>query len=116
MEPTIGRIVIYRSRTGNYDVPAIVSATTSTLHLPGVEAGYVPTLNSDEHVHLTVFTPGLPGKGKSAEEAEFLVASEAGLPAQPSSGGTYQEWNVPQNDLPEGSVPRPGTWRWPQRV
>lgn len=25
MNPTIGRIVIYRSRTGDYDVPAVVA-------------------------------------------------------------------------------------------
>jgi hypothetical protein len=110
VRPTIGRIVTYRSRTGNYDVPAIVCATSDTLHRPGVEAGYVPDLTSDDHIHLVVFTPGIPGAGKSAEEAEFLVRSAN--PVMPSSGGTYQEWDIPQ----AAHEITPGTWRWPERV
>lgn len=64
MKPTIGRIVVYRSRTGGYDVPAIITATRDTLNRKVVQAGYVPDLTDDEHVHLTVFTPGMPGLRK----------------------------------------------------
>lgn len=109
MKPTVGRIVIYRSRTGNYDVPAIINATAATLDPKGVELGHVPALSGDEHVHLTVFTPGKPGTAREGSE----VRSE-------NVAGCYQEWNIPQDDLeddsPADSVPSPGTWRWPERV
>jgi hypothetical protein len=116
MKPTIGRIVIYRSRTGDYDVPAIVTATQATLNRKGVEGyvlGYVPDLSSEEHVHLTVFTPGIPGDvGHAVEEAEFKV--RGAQPAQPNMGGSYPEWGIPPA-LDGGDV-APGTWRWPERV
>ena len=38
MKPTIGRIVIFRSRTGDYDVPAIIAGTQDTLNPKNVEA------------------------------------------------------------------------------
>lgn len=105
--PTIGRIVIYRSRTGDYDVPAIVTATQETLNPKGVEAGFVPALSSEDHVHLTVFTPGMPGMRRSAED--FKVESEHGV--SENVAGCYQEWDIPF--VAEGS---PGSWRWPVRA
>lgn len=125
MKPTIGRIVTYRSRTGDYDVPAIVTATTDTLNRKGVEAGYVPDLSSKEHVHLTVLTPGQPGLRKAGEHDDFKVVSEH--PVSENVAGCYQEWDIPQWEAPHvlGSIdgpplppvePNPGTWRWPELV
>ncbi|RKQ90482.1 hypothetical protein C8N24_0287 [Solirubrobacter pauli] len=37
MKPTLGSTVIYRSKTGNYDLAAIVTATADTLWPEGVE-------------------------------------------------------------------------------
>lgn len=109
--PSIGRIVTYRSRTGDYDVPAIVTATTETLNPKGPAAyeesgGHkgVPPLSSETHVHLTVFTPGLPGQRATAED--FKVQSEHGMSENVS--GCYQEW-----DIPFYAEPAPGAWRWP---
>lgn len=107
MRPTIGRIVIYRSRTGDYDVPAIVTATTDTLNPKGVELGHIPALASENHVHLTCFTAGKPGMRRGAED--FLVESEH--PRSENQGGTYAEWCIPF-DPNRG----PGSWRWPERV
>lgn len=73
-KPTIGRIVLYRSRTGDYDCPAIVTATEETLNPKGVELGHVPALRGEYTVHLTVFTPGKPGMRRGAED--FLAESE----------------------------------------
>jgi len=115
-KPTIGRIVIYRSRTGDYDVPAVITATQETLNPKGVQLYIesdgkkgVPPLSNDDRVHLTVLTPGLPGF--DIGEAKFKVAREHG----PKSGivnfaGSYQEWDIP-NDIDEPAAP--GTWRWP---
>lgn len=118
MKPSIGRIVIYRSRTGDYDVPAIVTATTETLNPKGVELGHIPDLSSDRHVHLTCFTAGKPGKRRGAED--FKVESEHGRSENVS--GCYQEWDIPFDgdveELPAGNPDEvaPGTWRWPERV
>lgn len=117
-EPSIGRVVIYRSKVGEYDVPAIITATQETLHPEGVElfresggSDGVPPLSSPDHVHLTVLTPG-------------LSSSEPPKPLDANMGGTYREWNVPmfeprqeQSPVP-GTVPTPvdpdpGSWRWP---
>lgn len=100
-EPSIGRVVWYRSRTGNYTLPALITATVDTLWDEGVERGDVPALTSRHHVHLTAFTPG--------------------------DAGTYQEHDVPlwtPGPLPvfepgQAHGPReadgqpPETWRWP---
>lgn len=100
-------MVEYRSRTGNYSIPAVVTAVKDTLYRPGVEGGYVPDIDTDLHVHLTVFTPGKPGNRVDA--SDFLS-----VPTEPVSenvSGTYQEWNIPYDA--DGA---PGTWRWPSRV
>ncbi len=105
MKPTIGRIVIYRSRTGDYDVPAVISATSDTLHHPNVEAWHIPGLSGDEHVHLTVFSPGPAGRRAGA--TDFKAESPHGR--SENQGGTYTEWDIAPGD-------GPGEWRWPQRV
>jgi hypothetical protein len=109
--PTIGRIVIYRSRTGDYDVPAIVNATQDTLNLEGVEKGYVPPLSDARHVHLTVLTPGVPGMRTQARD--FKVESPYGR--SENVAGTYQEWDIPEHVAGYGDGPQPGSWRWPAR-
>lgn len=118
MSPSIGRIVIYRSRTGDYDCPAIVTATAETLNPKGVELGHIPALSSDEHIHLTVFTAGKPGLRRGA--GDFKVESEHGR--SENVAGCYQEWDIPHCEPPEipydagAEALKPGTWRWPVRV
>ena len=114
-QPGIGRIVHYRSRTGDYTVPAIITATVQTLAQKGVDAFTasegargVPPLSGDLRVHLTVFTPGLPGQRAGADD--FQVESE--FPRSENFSGCYQEWDVPLDDAAEGEQ-APGTWRWP---
>lgn len=129
-KPSIGRIVIYRSRTGNYSVPAIVTATIDTLAEVGLrlheESGGekgVPPLSSDLHVHLAVLTPGKPGLRADAQD--FVVESPHGR--SENVGGAYQEWDVPydggrlsKDELEPGTWyyagQPPGTWSWPVRV
>jgi hypothetical protein len=111
--PTIGRIVVYRSRSARYVMPAVVSATRETLWRPGVEAGALPDLDSDRHVHLTVFTPGRQGH-TTGEQSLAPVAHEGGpspFPRSENQGGTYTEWNVPHDESGE----TPGSWSWPVR-
>lgn len=99
----IGRIVTYRSKTGSYDLPAIVTATSATLDPKGVELGHVPELSSAEHVHLTVFTCGKQGTAREGN----AVNNEA-------AGGSYQEFDIPLCKSTEEIAP--GSWRWPERV
>jgi hypothetical protein len=110
---SICRMVEYRSRTGNYSVPAVVNCCVDSIYQPGVEAGFVPPLSSLENVHLTVFSPGRPGMRMTAGETPssdaFLVASQ--YPVSENVSGCYQEWDIPYDS--EGG---PGTWRWPTRV
>lgn len=62
MKPTTGRILRYRGRHGfNAVRAAIVTADVETLDPRGVESGAIPALDSDDHVHLWVFTPGEAG-------------------------------------------------------
>jgi len=114
MLPTIGRVVIYRSRTGQYDVPAIVNATRETLWEVGVERGDVPALSSETHVHLTVFTPGEPEAGPNATKPGRIARKPPAGASSVNLAGTYQEWDIGQATDPEN--PEPGTWRWPERV
>lgn len=121
--PSIGRVVWYRSRTGKYTVPAIVTATTETLAQEGVDAGHVPALTDGSHVHLHVLTPGKPGMRASAED--FVAPSEHS--PRENVGGGYQELDVPFFDTggvrvscaPEPGEDEleqlPGTWCWPER-
>jgi hypothetical protein len=124
-KPTIGRIVLFRSRTGGYTVPAIITATTATLAPKGVEAFEasggkkgVPPLSGPECVHLTVFTPGLPGQRAGADD--FLEPPRSGLVGE-NVAGTYQEWDVSYDEPGDAqsvlvyNQQAPGTWRWPTR-
>lgn len=110
-KPSVGLIVVYRSRTGDYDVPAVVSATVDTLFAPAVDAGVMPGLTSPSVVHLTVFTPGPQGKRHRAENLSDADYEHKGFGRSENQGGTYQEWQVPF-DADGG----PGTWRYPDRV
>ncbi len=107
METRLGMSVIYRSRTGAYDCAAIVAATTASLNRENVEAGYLPDLTGDMHVHLVVFSAGRLGQGRTVTDAPFLTESPHGR--SPNTGGTYQEWDIPF-DVNGG----PGTWRLPE--
>lgn len=62
MKPTTGRILRYRGKQGFHAMrAAIVTADVHTLDPRGVESGNGAGLDSDEHVHLWVFTPGESG-------------------------------------------------------
>jgi hypothetical protein len=115
--PTIGRVVIYRSRTGAYSVPAIITATHQTLNPAGVAGGHIADLTGEHHVHLTVLTPGKPGK--RGEATDFVARADA--PISENVAGCYQEWDVPWagsrggqplDTSPESDQPA-GTWAWP---
>ncbi len=96
MQPTIGRIVHYRGSQGLLAPrAAIVTATVDSLDPRGVASGEVPALDSPEHVHLWVFTPG--------------------------AKGGFAEFNVQRGEAADGHEPTastipPGTWCWPPRV
>ncbi|WP_242908688.1 hypothetical protein [Actinomadura terrae] len=86
--PTLGRIVHYRGKEGlNAMRAAIVTADVHSLDPRGVEAGLIPALTDDMHVHLWVFTPG--------------------------EAGGFTEYNVPHG---QGDDIPPGSWCWPPRV
>lgn len=91
LRPQIGDVVLYRSRTGKYTVPAIITATADTLNPEGVKAGHVPALSSEWNVHLQVFSPGKPGK--RGEAKDFVARQDA--PISENVAGVYQEWDVP---------------------
>jgi hypothetical protein len=109
-KPTIGRVVLYRSRTGDYDVPAVVACTVDSIFKPAVDAGVMPPLEDPSVVHLTVFTPGPQGMRHRAENLSPVQYEADGRPRSENQGGTYQEWQVPY-DADAG----PGTWRYPER-
>lgn len=101
----IGRIVTYRSKTGAYDLPAIVTATIATLDPEGVDQGHVAQLTAPSRVHLTVFTCGIPGTAREGSEVNDQAL-----------GGSYQEFNIPQFAGEAGAEVVAGTWRFPERV
>lgn len=88
MKPTIGRIVHYRSKTGNYTMPAMIVATKDSLWQEGVDKGDVPAITDKNHVHLLCYTTG-----KNIQ---------------------YQEFDVPMVAGPREA--EPGTWWWPERL
>lgn len=118
MKPTIGRIVIYRTDGRNglvYDLPAIITCTRDTHpgDYPDGSHNPLPIPESDDHVHLTVFTPG--GFGSTIGTARPTSEEFVGAVAFTPGSGTYVEWNVPFNgddstaDISVGAR----TWRWP---
>lgn len=122
----LGQPVIYRSKTGDYSLSAIVTATTASINLKGVEAGYVPPLTDEDHVHLVVFTPGLPPLETPAHTSKVIDRTQplgtrefpAAISMPPSMtapavphpgelgdgrflaltafGGTYAEFDIPR--------------------
>lgn len=125
-QPTIGRIVTYRTDGRNglaYDLPAIVTCTRDTHPGDYPDGRRNPLPVPDEgSVHLTVFTPG--GFGTTLEASG---SNPSGRGDPPDSGdfpgsfglnpgsGTYVEWNVSENQMDGGNVER-RTWRWPERA
>lgn len=88
--PKLGDDVYYRGKHGYQAMRAAkVTATVNSLDPRGVEADQVPALDSPEHVHLWVFTPG-------------------------DSGG-FAEYNVPcgEGAVSEAEEIPPGSWCWP---
>ena len=87
---TPGRIVMYRGKFGfNALRPALVVCTVDTLDPRGVATGEVTALDSQEHVHLQVFTP-----------SERIAFYEPNIPY----------WSGHIEEMP------PGYWTWPMRA
>jgi hypothetical protein len=117
VKATIGRVVWYRSKTGRYTLPADVAVTVDTIYPPAVEAGFMPPLDDENHVHLIVKTAGIPGTR--------LPDTDPSIKAQ-NMGGTYVEHNIPfwDPEVDGGAVgdgwaddQQPaGTWTWPRRA
>jgi hypothetical protein len=87
MVPITPALVAYRGMLGHQAVrAAVVTANAHTLDPRGVESGQVPSLTSDDRVHLWVFTP--------------------------SAAGGWPEWDVPMADVPHtiGDQLQPGHW------
>lgn len=103
--PTVGRIVLYRSVTGSYTLPAIVTATVGSIFEPGVAEGGVPPLTGDDHVHLHVFTPGAQGGYQEFDVPPMRLA--AGDVAYAREDGTLMIFGSEVQD--------PRTWAWPAR-
>jgi len=137
--PALALAVLFRSRTAAYTVPATITATQASLNPAGVRSGNVPELEYPDNVHLTVFTPGLPGLRANAQDfvapstAQRVVERDpdgdpvATAPVEVSENvaGCYQEWNVPhwrpvgpehvRWQKGELALQPPGTWTWPPR-
>lgn len=114
---TIGRIVTYRTDGRNgieYDLPAIVNCTRDTHPGPQYPNGKLNPLmipSSDEHVHLTVFTPGGFGSQVLGEDGLSIPGDDkewVGATEMKSGSGSYVELNVGYS-----ANPQPRTWRWP---
>jgi hypothetical protein len=127
MKPTIGRIVIYRTDGRNglvYDLPAIVTCTKDTHpgNYPDGSQNPLPVPESDDHVHLTVFTPGgfgtiIQPEGKIVRKANPNDKDFIGGSNMRPGSGTYVEWNVPYAaEITVGKGAEHRTWRWPERV
>lgn len=122
--PRLGAVVWFRSRTGRWTAPAVVTAVLDSLYQPNVEAGHLPPLTSDRHVHLTVLTPGRPGHVSDETRETHPELADPDRPNRPA-GGTFQEWDIPQWSCEgAGIVPdeegflwddqEDGTWMWPR--
>lgn len=96
----LGATVHYVSRTGSYEVPAIVTANAMTINQANVDLGLLPGLQNEGRVHLLVMSPG--PSGRRAGATDFKVESQHGR--SENQGGTYTEW-----DIPEDSHGAPGT-------
>jgi hypothetical protein len=131
----IGRMVWYRSKVGGYDMPAIITATVASLNPEGVRVWEeshgtkgVPPVSDADSVHLTVFSPGIPGAGPNRPPNSTGYDMPSGGSVEHASAnlaGTYQEWDVPFFDAEAVEAgprtggdlePTPGTWRWPEHV
>jgi hypothetical protein len=123
----LGRMVWYRSKTGTYTCPAIITATVDSIYQPNVDEGHLLPLSSNTHVHLTVFTPGLQGHASDATRKTYpdLVADDR---FNKPAGGSFQEFDIPfwdglgelyQRDVDpsefEHDMQPAGTWMWPAR-
>lgn len=88
--PSLTRAVIYRGKHG-LQTPraAVVTCDLASLDPRGVEAGAIPALDDEMHVHLWVYTPAVSGPNAAA--------------------GGFPEFNVPYGT-------GPGEWSWPPRV
>lgn len=114
VHPEVGQVVLYRSRTGRYTLPAIVTATASSIDHVGVAMGNVPPLTGRWHVHLQVFTPGPSGGYQEHNVPPCAVLSSDLLPDG--------EAVVALHDRQDGDDPAavsgftPGTWARPARA
>lgn len=64
--------IIYRSKTGDYSLAAVVIADAESINPLGVERRQVPPLTGPGNVHLTVLTPGLPPVLTPARTAQII--------------------------------------------
>jgi hypothetical protein len=128
VKPTVGRIVLYRMKTGTGIIPALINGTTESLNPLGIEVGALPPLSSDLHVHLVCFTPGR--KGTRIEGTPEITPEQSPNGVMAPYGGTYQEWDIapcPDLVVPDFVAERsarfsvsddefpPGTWAWPAK-
>jgi len=108
----LGNDVHYVSKTGDYECAAVVSGTRASLYRPNVEAGHLPDLSGEDHVHLTVFTPGRPGHVSEETLKSHPELADSGRPNVPA-GSTYAEWDIPYM-IAAGPNFSAGSWHWPQ--
>ena len=126
-QPTIGRVVLYRTDGRNgltYDLPAIVTCTAGTHPgaYPDGSRNPLPVPGEGE-VHLTVFTPGGFGTTVKGVDGEPFDDDYIGATELVPGSGTYVELSVPHAVGADGvpadveqeardRVP-PRSWRWP---
>lgn len=91
--PTPGRDVYYKSKTGNYVLPAKVVVTQDNLFHEGVLKGDIPSLDSPVHVHLRVSSPGEDYVEENCPHAAL-----------------HPDYHPSDNPFPAGS------WSWPELV
>lgn len=111
-----------------YDLPAIITCTAETHpgDYPDGRKNPLPVPESEDHVHLTVFTPG--GYGTQVQLGHNLMvdpqsdADFVGARGFKPGSGTYVELNVPYSGSPpveqagvDWQIPS-RSWRWPDRT